>query len=140
MNRNAIPVIVLATSKAWLSAIEREFPAAMLIWALDENDLLTEAEQYPDSAIIVECVATANATATKWLKLVLEHRRRLFVVAGIQQSAQAERLRALGVADVVVAISETSRLHKLIRRHNALAPEQNLSLEQQIESALPWRS
>ena len=140
MNGNAIPVLVRATSKAWLSAIEREFPAPMLIWALDENDLLTEAGQYPDSAIIVECGATADATATKWLKLVLEHRRRLFVVAGIQQSAQAERLRALGVADVVVAISESSRLRTLVSRHNALAPAQNLSLEQQIESALPWRA
>lgn len=140
MNRNTIPVIVLATSKAWQAAIEREFPAAMLIWALDENDLLTEAKQYPDSAIIVECAAASNPTATKWLRLVLEHRRRLFVVAGIQQSAQAERLRALGVADVVVAISQSPRLHKLIRRHNAVAPEHNLSLEQQIESALPWRS
>ena len=140
MNRNAIPVIVLATSKAWQAAIEREFPAPMLIWALDENDLLTEAEQYPDSAIIVECGSATDTAATKWLKLVLERQRRLFVVASIQQSAQAERLRAFGVADVVVAISESSRLHKLIRRHNALAPEHNLSLEQQIESALPWRS
>ena len=112
----------------------------MLIWALDENDLLAEAIQYPDSAIIVECSATPDATEAKWLKLVLEHRRRLFVVAGIQQSTQAERLRALGVADVIVAISESSRLHTLIRRHNALAPEQDLSLEQQIEAALPWRA
>jgi len=140
MNGNKLPVIVLANSKAWLSAIEREFPAAMLIWALDENDLLTEAVQYPDSAIIVECGANLDVTETKWLKLVLEHRRRLFVVAGIQQSAQAERLRALGVADVIVAISQSNRLPTLIRRHNALAPERNLSLEQQIESALPWRS
>jgi hypothetical protein len=140
MSGNAIPVIVLATSRAWLCAIEREFPAAMLIWALDENDLLTEAGRYPDSAIVVECGPTTDATATKWLKLVLEHRRRLFVVTGIQQSAHAERLRAMGVADVVVAISESGRLHRLIRRHNALAPKQNLSLEQQIESTLPWRS
>lgn len=140
MNRNTIPVIVLAISKAWLSAIEREFPAAMLIWALDENDLLTEAVEYPDSAIIVECGPASDATETKWLKLVLEQRRRLIVVSGIQQSAQAERLRAFGVADVVVAISQSNRLPALVRRHNALAPEHNLSLEQQIESALPWRS
>jgi len=140
MSRNAIPVIVLATSKAWQAAIEREFPAAMLIWALDESDLLAEAVEYPDSAIIVECVATPEITTTKWLKLVLEHRRRLFVVSSMQQSAQAERLRALGVADVIVAISESSRLHTLVRRHNALAPDHNLSLEQQIEAALPWRS
>ena len=140
MNGSTIPVIVLATSKAWLSAIEREFPTTMLIWALDENDLLTEAGQYPDSAIIVECGSAPDVATAKWLKLVLEHRRRLFVVCGIQQSAQAERLRALGVSDVVVAISESSRLHTLIRRHNALAPQHNLSLEQQIESALPWRT
>ncbi len=139
MSRNSIPVVVLATSKAWQAAIEREFPAAMLIWALDENDLLTEAKQYSDSAIIVECSSVFDATEAKWLKLLLEHRRRLFVVVSIQNSAHAERLRALGVADVVVAISESSRLHQLIRRHNALLPEPNLSLEQQIESALPWR-
>ena len=139
MNGNTIPVIVLATSKAWLSAIEREFPTTMLIWALDENDLLTEAVEYPDSAIIVECSAAPDVATAKWLKLVLEHRRRLFVVCGFQQSAQAERLRALGVADVIVAISQSNRLHTLVRRHNALAPQHNLSLEQQIESALPWR-
>ena len=139
MSGNSVPVIVLATSKAWQAAIEREFPAAMLIWALDENDLLAEAERYTNSAIIVECVAGSDGTATKWLKLVLEHQRRLFVVTSIQHSVQAERLRALGVADVVVAISESGRLHKLIRRYNALLPEPNLSLEQQIESALPWR-
>ena len=139
MRGNVIPVIVLATSKAWQAAIEREFPAAMLIWALDENDVLAEAGQYPDSAIIVECSETSDTTATKCLKLVLEHQRRVFVVSGIQQSAQAERLRAIGVADVIVAISESSRLPTLVQRHNALAPEHNLSLEQQIESALPWR-
>ena len=140
MNGNTLPVIVLATSKAWLSAIEREFPATMLIWALDENDLLTEAGQYPDSAIIVECSVAPDVATAKWLKLVMEHRRRLFIVCGIQQSAQAESLRALGVADVVVAISQSKRLNTLIKRHNALAPQHNLSLEQQIESALPWRA
>jgi len=140
MKRNIIPLIVLSTSKAWQAAIEREFPASMLIWALDENDLLMEASQYQDSAIIVEFTPTSDAPSAKWLKLVLEHRRRVFVVAGIQQSAQAEHLRALGVADVVVAIPETGRLHAMVRRHNALAPQQNLSLEKQIESALPWRS
>jgi len=76
MNGSTIPVIVLATSKAWLSAIEREFPTTMLIWALDENDLLTEAGQYPDSAIIVECGSAPDVATAKWLKLVLEHRRR----------------------------------------------------------------
>ncbi len=139
MNQNSTSVIVLANSKAWQAAIEREFPAAMLVWALDENDLLTEAGQYPDSAIIVECSPALNATEAKWLKLVLEHRRRLFVVVNIKDYVYAERLRTLGVADVVVAISESGRLNKLISRHNALLPEPNISLEQQIESALPWR-
>ena len=139
MKRNDIPVIVLAASKAWQAAIEREFPASMLIWALDDNDLLTEASQYPDSAIIVEFTATSDATSANWLKLALDHRRRLFVVSGIQHAEQAEHLRALGVADVVVAISEIGRLHTMLRRHNASAPAHNLSLEEQIESALPWR-
>jgi chemotaxis response regulator CheB len=133
-------VIVLATSRAWISAIQREFPAAMLIWALDENDLWVEAGHYPDSAIIVECTPAADATSSKWLKLVLENQRRLFVVSNIQHRGQAERLRALGVADVLVAISQSGRLRIHIKRHNALAPQNKQTLEQQIQSTLPWRS
>lgn len=140
MNRAVLPVIVLATSKAWQAAIEREFPASMLIWALDENDLLAEADNYLDSAVVVEFVATGEGAAMNWLRLVLEQRRQVFVLASIQHSALAERLRALGVADVVVAISDTTRLHAMISRHNDRAPEHKLTLEQQIESALPWRS
>ncbi len=138
MNRAMTPVIVLATSKAWQAAIERAFPARMLIWALDENDLLTEADQYQDSAIIVEFSGAAWLT-DKGLAVILDQRRRVFVVAALGRSVQAERLRAIGVADVVVTIAQTRRLHSLIQRHNMLVPEQNIPLETQIESALPWR-
>ena len=147
MNPTDLPVVVLAKSTRWQSAIEREFKNSKLIWALDESDLLVEAIAHPNSAVIIELPSntaipptdSASEPSTHWWSLVLDRRRHVWLLTNYQQSRDAERMRFLGIVEVFVTTAETSRLKKMLYRHNRSAPQSVLSLEEQIESKLPWR-
>ena len=147
MKPTDLPVVVLAKSPRWQSAIEREFKTFKLVWALDESDLLVEAIAHPNSAVILELSSNtaipptdlASEPSTHWWSLVLDLRRHVWLLTNYQQSRDAARLRFLGIVEVFVATAETHRLKKMLYRHNCSAPQSVLSLEEQIESKLPWR-
>ena len=132
-------LIVLATSKAWQAAIKRHFDAMTIAWALDVRDIAREAERFPEAAIVLEMSARPQQNLVPVLRTLLQHRRLVFFVTQIGLQSSAEPFRRLGIADVIVTISQTDRLHSMIARYNRGLKRPKLTLEQQIESALPWR-
>ena len=136
---NRPAVIVLATSKAWQAAIKQHFGSMTIVWALDAQDTANEAARFPDAAIVIELTSQPQQKLALTLRKLLQHRRLVFLVTQIGLQSSAEPFRRLGIADVIVTISQTDRLHSMIARYNRGLEQHSLTLEQQIESALPWR-
>ena len=132
-------VIVLATSKAWQAAIKQHFSAMTVAWALDVQDMAQEAERFSEAAVVIEMGARTQQNLVPALRKLLQHRRLVFLVTQIGLQSSAEPFRRLGIADVIVTISQTDRLCRMIARYNRGLERHRLTLEQQIESALPWR-
>ena len=134
---SSTPVIILAHSAAWQSALKRAILSCPTVWALDENDLVTEAIQHPRSAIVVEIASLRADRIARW-KPLFSPRRRLFVVGDGQIRSAQGRLRELGVVDIFDVPSDLGRLVKMLDLHNDKFPGPPVSLESEIQRQLPW--
>jgi len=131
------PVLILAHSSRWQSALKQANFGCPTVWALDENDLVAEAIEYPQAAIVIELPASRSGHFTKLRPLFWPLRR--IYVAGDSQIRSAEGdLRSLGIVEVFYAAADLKRLSRMIARHNQtyLGPPE--SLETEIERKLPW--
>lgn len=130
-------VLILAHSSSWQSALKRtnfEYPT---VWALDENDLVAEAIQYPHAAVVIELPASRSDHFSK-LQPLFRPLRRIFVVGDSQIRSGEKRLRSLGIAEVFYAPADLKRLSSMIKRHNQTYRGPQESLEKEIERKLPW--
>lgn len=143
-NYDARTVIALATSKAWHAALRRTFAPVNLVWALNDNDLLIEAKRYRHAPVVIEVSgdgisperALAGVASLRWL---LESRRRVFLVTQIIDQMDARPFRRLGISDVIVTIGNAERLMRLVQKHYQHSNPPNLTIEEQVEAAMPWR-
>lgn len=135
--QSSSPVLVLAFSSSWQSALKRANFECATVWALDENDLVAEAIEYPQAAVVVELPAIRSEHFPK-LKPLFWPLRRIFVVGDPQIRSAEKWLRSLGVAEVFYVPADLERLSGMIKRHNQTYQGPEESLETEIERKLPW--
>jgi hypothetical protein len=130
-------VLILAHSWAWQSALKRANFDCPTVWALDEKDLVAEAIESPQAAIVIELPASRSTHFSK-LQPLLWPVRRIFVVGDTQIRSAENSLRSLGIAEVFYAPADLKRLANMIKRHNQIYQGPQESLESEIKRKLPW--
>lgn len=135
--RSPSPVLILAFSSSWQSALKRANFECPAVWALDENDLVAEAISYPHAAVVVELPEVRSEQFSK-LRPLLWPIRRIFVVGDSQIRSAEKWLRSLGIAEVFYSPADLKRLSRMIKRHNQTYQGPEESLEEEIERKLPW--
>lgn len=131
------PVLVLAHSVRWQSALKRFISDRRSVWALDEKDLVVEAISHPLSAIVFE-LSAVNSDRLSLLHPLFWPRRRIFVVGDRRIRSAEKSLRNLGVIDVFYASADLKRLMRMVDIHNRHFPGPQQDLETEIEQQLPW--
>ncbi len=135
--QSSSPVLILAFSASWQSALKRANFECPAVWALDENDLVAEAIAYPSAAVVVELPEVRSEQFCK-LRPLFWPPRRIFVVGDSQIRSAEKWLRSLGIAEVFYVPADLKRLCRMITRHNQTYPGPAESLENQIHRQLPW--
>ena len=135
--QSSLPIIILACSSSWQSALKRTNFQCPTVWALDENDLVAEAIRYPQAAIVIELAAFRSDHVSK-LRPLFWPTRRIYVVGDSEIRSAEKWLRSLGIAEMFYAPADLKRLSTMINRHNQAYQGPEESLEKEIERKLPW--
>jgi len=135
--RFSSPILILAHSSSWQSALKRANFECPTVWALDENDLVAEAILHRHAAVLIELSASRSAHFSK-LQPLFWPTRRIFVVGESQIRSAEKSLRSLGIAEVFYSPADLGRLSSMIKRHNQTYQGPQEILETEIERNLPW--
>lgn len=137
--QSSSPLLILASSSTWQSALKRTNFRCPTVWALDENDLVAEAIRYPNAAAVIE-LSVARSDHFCKLSPLFWPARGIFVVGAPQIRSAENALRSLGIAELFYAPADLKRLVRMIERHNQTQShrEPAETLEQKIERELPW--
>ena len=138
-------VLVLAHSKPWCAALAKSFSNVQLTWALTIEDLLIEADRGEAIAAILEFPIAnfpgANGNRTSQLLDQLtnhSHHVALFAVGDEIWIRSNPLLRALGFAASFYSLHQISALVQAVKRHSDSIPDKKRSIEQQVQTNLPW--
>lgn len=135
------PVVsVLVHSHPWASAVSRRLNDVQLSWSLSMDTLLEEAPCTRSVAAILEFPPKSlEDLGTKLSRLSQVSPQLALFAVGDHGMKQWERLfHAAGFAGQFRSLLEIPNLIQAISRHTQAVSTEALSIEQRVQSQLPW--
>lgn len=133
-------LIVLTHTARWPAAIDRQRLPAETINAVDLDDVMAEARSHPGSVAVIELIQGKIPQLCKQVANLANNAFQLRLIAlGAPESVEWDPLvRLAGFAEAYWSTIHARRLPHFMESHFRSVQWPRRSLEQQIESSLPW--